>query len=72
LDRYLSKRLEGSNEPPELNVVHAKEVKIWWNGFDIHIDDEAWPLEGTSVPLEPSMIEIKMDRQVLEFLVPAL
>jgi diacylglycerol kinase (ATP) len=72
LDLYLSKRLDGSNEPPELNVVHAKEVQIWWDGFDIHIDDKAWPLEDTSVPLEPSMIEIKMDRQVLEFLVPAL
>jgi hypothetical protein len=52
--------------------VHAKDVQIWWDGFDIHIDDKAWPLNDTSVPLEPSMIEIKIDRQVLQFLVPAL
>jgi diacylglycerol kinase (ATP) len=71
LETYLSDRMEGRPCSMEFDVQRGEHLQFQWEGFGIHIDDEAWPGNDSSFPLEPSVIDIRVDRHALRFLVPA-
>jgi len=65
LSEYLLNCLEGK-PPTPLTIRKGERLQIEWDGLDSHIDDELWPSHPT-----PTRIDVRVDRQVLEFLVPA-
>jgi diacylglycerol kinase family enzyme len=69
LINYLEDRVTGAVTLPTLTTLRCREMQVVWEGFDIHIDDEAWPRSGSSFPLESANIDVKVDDQALEFLV---
>jgi diacylglycerol kinase family enzyme len=67
LDEYLR---GPADDRPGLAVRRGRVLQIEWDGFDVHIDDKAWPGEDTSAS-PPAGIEVAVGNQGLEFLVPA-
>lgn len=57
---------EGELERPNLPARRASAIELEWNGFDVHIDDEAWPGDGEKPP-RPSRIELTVERDALAF-----
>lgn len=53
---------------PGLTVRRGRLLQIEWDGFDLHIDDETWPGEGTAP--SPAAIDVAVGGDGLEFLVP--
>lgn len=62
---------QGDLVHPELPRVRAKLIQIEWSGYQVHIDDEAWPDEKEDPPAL-THIEITVEREALTFLAPAL
>ena len=70
LFEYLSDHLNGELRPPGLRVVRGRHLQLVWEGFDIHIDDEAWPAEDLPEKAS-SLIDVKVLANSLKFLIPA-
>ena len=70
LSRYLSDAMENKFSPPGWTVRRGQDLQLEWNGFQIHIDDEAWPGKDSTVPPSPTMIEVTAGCQTVEFLIP--
>lgn len=64
LAAYVQKKTEGVEVAFEFPILKGKNLKIFWDGKHIHIDDEYYKLET------PAKIEINMREGMLEFLVP--
>jgi diacylglycerol kinase family enzyme len=71
LERHLSSYRKGPLYLPDLIVRQGRHLEIDWTGFDIHIDDEAWPGTTSTFPLEPSAIDVRIDPGAMAFLVPS-
>jgi hypothetical protein len=53
-----------------LTRYRASRVDLEWSGFDVHLDDEAWPPEGSEGQPALNRIELEVERDALEFLAP--
>jgi diacylglycerol kinase family enzyme len=71
LSRCLSHSIEGKLPQPGLTVRKGQRLQIDWDGFTMHIDDEAWPDKGSEFPLSLSAVDVKVLRHALEFLAPS-
>jgi diacylglycerol kinase family enzyme len=70
LDRCLEECKEGNPSPNGLPVRRGKRIHIEWEGTPIHIDDQAWPENGANFPPSLTVIDITVEPQSLEFLIP--
>jgi diacylglycerol kinase family enzyme len=64
----LSYSIEGKQPYPNLTLRKAHELKIAWDGFTVHIDDEVWPATASEFPISINAIELKLNHHALEFL----
>ncbi|HUF80130.1 MAG TPA: hypothetical protein VMN03_03270, partial [Burkholderiales bacterium] len=55
---------------PEFAARRGKRLKIEWTGFTVHIDDKLWPKKGKKKPRPPSTIDLRVEPEAIEFLVP--
>jgi diacylglycerol kinase (ATP) len=70
LHESLANWQEGDLHPPDLTRYRASRVDLEWSGFDVHLDDEAWPPEGSEGQPALNRIELEVERDALEFLAP--
>jgi diacylglycerol kinase family enzyme len=70
LQESLANWQEGDLDRPDLTRHRASRVELEWSGFDVHLDDEAWPPEGSDAQPPLNDIELKVERDALEFLGP--
>jgi diacylglycerol kinase (ATP) len=61
---YVLNKINGKEAPPIFNILKAKNLKIFWEGHLMHVDDRIVKLK------EPTEITIKLQEGVLRFLVP--
>jgi diacylglycerol kinase (ATP) len=61
---YVLNKINGKEAPPIFNILKAKNLKIFWEGKLLHVDDQIIELK------QPSEITIKLQEGVLRFLVP--
>ncbi len=67
----LRRHLAGGNKrPPDLPTHRGRELCIEWTGFELHFDDDIWP-DGRPVASESTGVDIKLEDEHVEFLVPA-
>lgn len=66
--RYLTECIEGKLTPPELRVRKVRHLKIEWEGFAVHIDDEVWPDKIPQFPLSTKIIDVQVRPDAVEFL----
>lgn len=66
---YLAHRLEDNARPPRWTVRSGKRLRLEWDGSDLHIDDKVWPTEEWQTPDGSVVIEVRVERAALEFLV---
>ncbi|WOD41146.1 diacylglycerol/lipid kinase family protein [Nodosilinea sp. E11] len=76
LYEYLDRCLAGEDCPAPFTPYRGKHLRIQGEGFDIHIDDQFLPYHRLMAPSEvtkpnPTVIEVKIDPQALQFLLPA-
>ena len=71
LSEYLARRIAGSKEPPRLASRRVRHLRIECDEMRVHIDDEVWPEHGEHPPFGPMIIDVAMDPEKLEILVPA-
>jgi diacylglycerol kinase family enzyme len=71
LSRYLSDCIEGKRSSPELIVHRGRYAQIEWEGSVIHIDDKVWPDDGSPAPASPANIDVELESDSLQFLVPS-
>jgi diacylglycerol kinase (ATP) len=64
LASYVSKKINGLQEPYTFYQLKAREIKISWDGTHVHVDDEIVNLE------KDEKISIELREGLLEFLVP--
>lgn len=62
---YVHNKLYGIEQPPIFNVLKAKNLDIFWEGTNMHIDDEIVELK------KPQDIRVKLQEGLLRFAVPA-
>jgi diacylglycerol kinase (ATP) len=55
---------------PRLTRYRASRIALVWTGYDVHLDDEAWP-DGEATHPQPGRIELTVERDALAFLAPA-
>jgi diacylglycerol kinase family enzyme len=70
LSRYLAACLEGKSCSLGLTVRRGARLQIEWQGFSIHIDDEAWPGAGRILPSSAALIDMTLNSASVEFLIP--
>jgi diacylglycerol kinase family enzyme len=64
LASYVSKKINGLQEPYTFYQLKARDIKISWDGTHVHVDDEIVNLE------KDEKISIELREGLLEFLVP--
>jgi diacylglycerol kinase family enzyme len=67
-DRYLTDCIDGKETPPALWIRKTREVKVKWEGFAVHIDDEVWPDKIPQFPLTHEVIDVQIKRGAVQFL----
>ena len=70
LEEPLDNWKEGEPHVPDLPRVRASSVGMEWTGFEVHIDDEAWPPEGEKVESANTHIELNVEHDAVHFLAP--
>jgi diacylglycerol kinase family enzyme len=65
LASYVSKKINGLQEPYTFYQLKAKDINISWDGTHVHVDDEIVKLE------KEEKIKIELREGLLEFLVPS-
>ena len=71
LSSYFAACLEGKSCSLGLTGRRGKRLQIEWQGFHIHIDDEAWPSAGPILPTSAALIDVTLNSASVKFLVPA-
>jgi diacylglycerol kinase (ATP) len=61
---YVLNKINGKEAPPIFNILKAKNLKIFWEGRLLHVDDQIIELK------KPTQVTIKLQEGVLQFLVP--
>lgn len=70
LSKYLSACIEGNLCSPDLRVYRGQHLQMEWEGSVIHIDDEVWPDKALPSPPQTTIVNLKLNSRVLEFLTP--
>jgi len=70
LKRYMSDRLEGKSDCPELTVRRGRHLHIECDCFPIHIDDDLRMKSRPPTPFSSAEIDVTLDSAALEFLTP--
>jgi diacylglycerol kinase family enzyme len=70
LEEPLAHWQKGNLHPPDLTRIRASCVEMEWTGFEVHIDDEAWPSKESDARPQLTHIELNVERGALEFLAP--
>jgi|SRR5713226_3348154 len=70
LGKYLSDSTATKLVQPGWTIRRGEHLQIQWDGFLVHIDDTTWPEKDSTVPLAPTMIDVKAHCYTVEFLVP--
>ncbi|MFQ4138327.1 diacylglycerol/lipid kinase family protein [Nodosilinea sp. PGN35] len=71
LSEYLNDCLAGKQDPAPLTSYRGQHLRIEGQGFDIHADDDILPYHTWAVPPNRGVIEVKVDPQALELLLPS-
>lgn len=66
LAAYVQKKIDGKEVAFEFPILKGKNLKFFWDGKYVHVDDEYQKLE------KPVEIKIEMREELLEFLVPSV
>ena len=61
---YVLSKLNGKDEPSFFSVLDAKNLQIYWEGTQMHVDDENVSLK------KPIEIKIELHEGILQFLAP--
>lgn len=61
---------DGELEHPHLPARRVSAIELEWSGFEVHLDDEAWPADGEKAA-PPAQIELTVEREALTFLAAA-
>jgi diacylglycerol kinase (ATP) len=70
LEEPLENWRDGEPHVPDLTRIRAATIELEWTGFDVHIDDEAWPPKDTDADSALTRIELKVEPDAVEFLAP--
>ena len=71
LSSYFAACLEGKSCSLELTARRGTQLQIEWQGFRVHIDDEAWPSAGPILPTSAALIDVTLNSASVKFLIPA-
>jgi diacylglycerol kinase family enzyme len=71
LKKYLSDRLEGKSDCPELTVHRGRHLHMECDCLPVHIDDDLQLKYGAPTPFSSAEIDVTLDSGALEMLVPA-
>jgi diacylglycerol kinase family enzyme len=69
LTNYLTSWQENRERLSVLPSHRGKHLRIDWNGFELHIDDELWPEHGTQAP-PGGAIDLRIGATTVEFIAP--
>lgn len=67
--KHFGKSRSGRRTAAKLPTYRARELRMEWADFDVHFDDDVWP-DGRPVSSRARSIDIKLEDQRVEFLVP--
>jgi diacylglycerol kinase family enzyme len=67
---YLSSWQENRERLAVLPSHSGKHLRIDWDGFDLHMDDELWPDGERGRRKESGVIDLRIEGHAVEFLVP--
>lgn len=67
--KHFRKGRPGNRTAAKLPTYRARELRMEWMDFDVHFDDDVWP-DGRPVSSQAKSIDIKLEDQGVEFLVP--
>jgi diacylglycerol kinase family enzyme len=67
--KHFRKSRAGSRTAAKLPTYRVRELRMEWMDFDVHFDDDVWP-DGRPVSSQAKSIDIKLEDQRVEFLVP--
>jgi diacylglycerol kinase (ATP) len=70
LEEPLENWRDGEHHVADLPRVRASTIELEWSGFEVHIDDEVWPRKDADAAPAAGRIEIRVERDALEFLAP--
>ena len=70
LQASLANWQDGTLYRPALTRYRARHIELDWTGFEVHLDDEAWPAKHEEQPAL-RRIELTVEHDALDFLVPA-
>jgi diacylglycerol kinase family enzyme len=70
LHRYLSECVEGKPARLGVEARRGRHLQMEWHGFAIHIDDEMWPDKKVTLPPWPSIIDVEVSGEAVQFLAP--
>jgi diacylglycerol kinase family enzyme len=70
LEAPLAKRQGKEPHVPDLPTVRASHVELEWTGFQVHIDDEAWPPEGAKPQSSITRIALDVEHDAVQFFAP--
>jgi diacylglycerol kinase family enzyme len=71
MERYLTSRAEGEESYPALPVLRGRSLRIECEELRVRIDDDVWPDRGEHPPYSPMIIDLSLDEDGLELLLPA-
>ena len=69
LGTYLTSRLEGNHQPLQWPARRGQHLELRCEDSDMHIDDKVFPANGSTSSELPMHLDVKVDNNVLEFLV---
>ena len=70
LERYLADCTEGKVCAADLIAHRGKHLRIDWEGYAVHIDDEAWPQSTSTERTEINVIEARLGADFVDLLLP--
>jgi diacylglycerol kinase (ATP) len=70
LKNYLATWQQNRERLSVLPSERGKHLRIDWNGFELHIDDELWPQEGHEPASATGVIDVRVGDATVEFLAP--
>ena len=59
---------DGNFKRPALTRRLAQSIELEWTGFEVHMDDEAWPEKEAAGQPALTTIEVKVEHEALRFL----
>jgi diacylglycerol kinase (ATP) len=69
---HLARHSGSGKVDDDLTRIRCRKVEIEWDGFQVHLDDEAWPAEDEKPKKKKGKIVLKVVRDALIFLHPGM